>query len=242
MNDRGKTSPPMVILSGPTRGLGRALFEQLISQTYFVIGIGRDLGRIAAVAKSTTAPVELIEADLGADSEALSDVMGTLRRIVSSTTTGPIVFISNASIIEPIGLATSLTLSGLDRTMQINCLAPLVISNDLTEASLKQGRPLLILNVSSGASSRPIRGWQAYCISKAAFKMGLDVLATENLHVQIVHFDPGVMNTSMQQVIREQHEVDMPEVKTFRAYKEEAVLKAPLTVATELISLMKRHL
>lgn len=242
MNDQGKTSPPTVILSGPTRGLGRALFEELVSQTYPVIGLGRNLERIATVAKSATVPVELIDIDLGFDPKALSEALAKLRRIVSSTSTGSIVFISNASIIEPIGQATGLRFADLERAMQINCLAPLMISNILTETSRTQGRSLLIFNVSSGASSRPIRGWQAYCTSKAAFKMGLDVLSVENFHVQVVHFDPGVIDTSMQQVIREQTEVDMPEVEAFRAYKQDGVLKTPLTVATELISLIKRRL
>ncbi len=242
MKAQGKTSFPTVILSGPTRGLGRALFELLLLNTYSIIGLGRDLGRIAALAKSTTGSVDLIEADLGGDSEAISNALDTLCQIVSSRSTGPIVFISNASIIEPISLATGLSLSCLERTMQVNCLAPLVISNVLTEISRRQGRLLLILNVSSGASSRAIRGWQAYCISKAAFKMGLDVLSAENLHIQVEHFDPGLIDTSMQKVIREQDEGNMPDVKTFRAYNEDGVLKTPLTVAADLIFLMKSHL
>lgn len=72
--------------------------------------------------------------------------------------------------------------------------------------------------------------------------MGLDVLAAENSHVQIIHIDPGVMNTTMQQLIRVQHVVEMSEVEVFRAYQEDGLLKAPFTVAAELILLMKRHL
>lgn len=239
INTTDKSAPPTIILSGLTRGLGRALFDQLVSQAFPIVGLGRNLGRIETVAKSTLAPVRLVEVDLAADSNALEERLAALSRILSSTSTGPLVFISNASIIEPIGQAAGLTFSGLERAMRINCLAPLMIASLLTKNAMMQGFPLLVLDISSGAAYRPIRGWQAYCTSKAACKMGLDVLAAENPHVQVVHFDPGVMDTSMQKVIQAQEAADMPEVEVFRAYREDGLLKAPPTVAAELIELIK---
>jgi NADP-dependent 3-hydroxy acid dehydrogenase YdfG len=68
MNAPDKTTPPTVILSGPTRGLGRALFDELVSQAYPVVDFGRNLARIDAVTKSASVPVELIEVDLSSDS------------------------------------------------------------------------------------------------------------------------------------------------------------------------------
>ncbi|MDG3065877.1 SDR family NAD(P)-dependent oxidoreductase [Thauera mechernichensis] len=242
MNLPDKTTPPTVILSGPTRGLGRALFDRLVSQGYHTVGLGRDLGRIAAVASSAPEQVQLVEVDLGADSDVLTTALAAVHRILSTNSSGPLAFISNASIIEPIGRATELTCSGLDRAMRINCLAPLIVANSLTKTAQAQGRPLLVLDVSSGAACRPIRGWQAYCTSKAAYKMGLDVLAAENSHLQVIHFDPGVMDTSMQELIRAQQAADMPEVEVFRAYREEGKLKAPLAVATELIQVIEKHM
>jgi benzil reductase ((S)-benzoin forming) len=242
MNGEDINKLPLVILSGPTRGLGRELFEQLIFQAFPVVGVGRDLGRIATVANSATTPVKLVEVDFGADSDVLADALDLLRLILNDTITGPLVFISNSSIIEPIGQATGLSLSALERTMRINCLTPLMFANVLTQTALAQGRSLLILNVSSGAACRPVRGWQAYCTSKSAYKMGLDVLAEENSHVQVVHFDPGVMDTAMQELIRAQHMVDMPGVEVFRSFREKGLLNAPPTVATELLQLMKCRL
>ena len=69
--------------------------------------------------------------------------------------------------------------------------------------------------------------------------MGLDVLAAENANVQVTHFDPGVMDTSMQQLIRDQAVTKMPDVATFRKYREDGLLKQPELVAVELIQLMK---
>lgn len=235
-------APAMVIISGPARGLGRELFNQLVSQAYPTVGVGRDLTRIATVAKTASAQVELVEVDLGEDIDTLENALAVLRRIVQSASDGPLVFISNASIIEPIGQATGLALPGLERALRINCLAPLIIANTLADIAHAQHRLLLVLDVSSGAACRPVSGWQAYCTSKAAYKMALDVLALENSDIKVVHFDPGVMDTSMQQLIREQQEADMPEVAAFRAYQTKGLLKAPYTVAAELILLMRSQL
>lgn len=231
---------PSVVLSGPTRGLGRALFELLVSHAYPVIGLGRDLERVAALASMASAPWELVEVDLE-DADALDNCLATLRYSLRPAV-GPLVFISNAGVIEPIGRATGLELADLERTLRINCLAPLMIAHTLADIACAQHRTLLVLDINSGAADRPIRGWQAYCTSKAAYKMALDVLVAENWYVRAVHFDPGVMDTPMQELIRRQMEADMPEVEAFRTYYAEGGLRAPAEVAAELIQLMRRNL
>lgn len=242
MNVLDKKTSPTVILSGPTRGLGRAVFDQLVSEGLAVVGLGRNLGRVETIAHSVPAQVQLVEVDFGADANEFTNALDVVSRSLDSNSTGPIAFISNASIIEPIGQATERIYTDLDRAMRINCLAPLMVANVLTKIAKAQGRFLFILDVSSGAAGRPIRGWQAYCTSKAAFKMGLDVLNAENSHIDVVHFDPGVMDTSMQDLIRKQHVEDMPEVEVFRSYLENGVLKSPSVIASEVINLIKRHL
>ena len=241
INATNKSLHPTVILSGPTRGLGYALFERLLSEGYPTVAIGRNLERIAAIVKRAIGFVELVEFDLGVDTANLLDLLDVVNGIVAADATSPLVFISNASIINPISRATELTYSGLEHSMRINCIAPLMVANLLTKISQEQGRTLLVLNISSGAANRPIRGWQAYCSSKSAYKMGLDVLAAENSHVRAVHFDPGVMDTSMQKLIRTQNVEDMPEVEVFRSYQEKGSLKDPADVATELVKLIEHH-
>jgi len=165
-----------------------------------------------------------------------------VHQILDFTSCGPLAFISNASIIELIGQATDRTYSGFERVMRINCLTPLLIAKFLTKTAKAQGRPLLVLDVSSGTGCQLIRGWQSYCTSKAAYKMGVDVLAPENSQIKVVHFDPAVVDTSMQELIRGEQVSDMPKAELFRVYREKGVLKAPLTIAAELIQLIEGQL
>ena len=88
-----------------------------------------------------------------------------------------IVFISNAGVIEPIGEATDIDTAKIGLALQVNCLSPLKLAQHLANHSKVAGIPLLIINVSSGAASRPVKGWLSYCVSKAAAKMAFDVMA-----------------------------------------------------------------
>lgn len=236
------TARPTVVLTGPTSGLGRALFEQLIAQEFPLVGLGRNLERIKTTTKKPSPKIQLIELDLAAELSSLSETLVQLRNMGSLTPSKPLVFVNNAAIIEPIGKATVDNLFGLERAMRINCQSPLFIANLLVEITRRLNSPLLILNLSSGAALRPIHSWQTYCSSKAACKMGLDVLAAENPKIKIIHFDPGVMDTPMQQLIREQRAEDMPEIDVFLRYHVEGQLKEPLKVAIELIQLINRNM
>tara|TARA_B100001079_G_scaffold269465_1_gene281732 strand:+ start:332 stop:1072 length:741 start_codon:yes stop_codon:yes gene_type:complete len=243
-SDRDASGSPIgtFVLSGLTSGLGRAVLEQLVFETCPVIGLGRDLSRVHDVVSSATSPVKLVDIDLENDSEAVTTVADSIPDTLEAEGATPLVFISNASIIEPIAKSLDLDTEDLNRSMRINCLSPLILANVLTRKTLAKGRTLLILNVSSGAAERAISGWQAYCTSKAAFKMALDVLAAENSHVKVVHFDPGVMDTPMQQHIRDQTTENMPQVATFRSYQSDGQLKNPAEVAFQLLSVVKSHL
>jgi benzil reductase ((S)-benzoin forming) len=97
---------------------------------------------------------------------------------------------------------------------------------------------LTFVNISSGAANRPIAGWATYCSSKAFTKMFFDVLATQtknNPDIKIKTIDPGVIDTSMQQLIRNANNHDFPEQPIFRQLNEEGKLRKPSDVAEEII-------
>ena len=71
--------------------------------------------------------------------------------------------------------------------------------------------------------------------------MGLDVLAAENSHICVVHFDPGVMDTSMQDLIRAQPAKHMPQVEVFRDYHRKDILNKPQAVASDILLVIESH-
>jgi len=150
-----------------------------------------------------------------------------------------VIYINNAGMIEPIGKAKDITISDLECSLRVNCTGPLALAQNLVIQTKSVGARLFILNISSGAATHPVDGWLAYCTSKAAALMAFDVLASENVHVEVKHFDPGAMDTDMQKLIRTQSTDLMPDVQKFRDLKDKQVLKCPNEVAMEIISIIK---
>jgi len=62
-----------------------------------------------------------------------------------------------------------------------------------------------IINLSSGAASRPVKGWSHYCSSKAAAKMLTQAahLELEGSNIAIIGLSPGTVATPMMKKIKE---------------------------------------
>lgn len=217
-----------IILTGASRGLGYALHDLLVQA---------DLpGQRIFISRKPLADAregfQYVQADMGqVESHPMSLNIAPDSKVV--------VLISNAGTIEPIGKAVEVTALGMEIALRVNCLGPLALAQQLALEAGKIGARLFILNVSSGAACRPIKGWMAYCVSKAAAVMALDVLAAENEHIEVLHFDPGVMDTDMQDHIRQQPADVMPDVDLFRGFKVEHALKSPREVAEQIVSIVR---
>ncbi len=219
----------MVILTGANRGLGREL-HRLIVMDGSPVAQGIFISR--GLLSEAEAGYQYVQVDLGE-----KNAFNTVLEIAPGTKR--VVFINNAGTIEPIGRAVEIPALDIEHAMRVNCLGPLSIVQQLTIATKAVGASLFILNVSSGAARRPIKGWVAYCVSKAAAVMAFDVLAAEHEHVEVLHFDPGVMDTDMQSCIRQQTLDVMPDVEVFRDFKVHQTLKSPQEVAEQIMSIVK---
>lgn len=218
-----------IILTGANRGLGKEIHDSLVSQK------SPQTSCYFTSRKPIDNPEEGFEYFLVDFDKA--DRNGP--KIVVDSSSDVVVFINNAGTIDPICMAQDISLPEMERALRVNCTGPLTLAQHLVIQTREIGARLLILNVSSGAARHPVKGWIAYCVSKAAALMALDVLAAENEHVQIEHFDPGVMDTDMQKLIRSQSPDVMPDVCRFQGFKEDQILKKPSQVAEHVISIIQ---
>lgn len=230
-----------VLLSGPTSGLGRNLFDLLVKNEYPIVCLGRQLGRMPTVFDGETPSIKLIDFDFSGQEESLASALNELESSIVSKERRPTIFISNAAIIEPIEKSTENTLKALEKISRINITTPLMIANTLARATNRASSTLFIINIDSGASTKPIRGWQAYCATKAAYRMGLDVLALENQRVKVLHYEPGAMDTPMQKLIRTKKISQMPDVKNFKKLKSQGRLNKPDDVAADILQIVEKY-
>lgn len=224
-----------LIVTGASRGIGAAV-------TRAAAGAGM---KVVLNARSKDALTALSNA-LGDDNTAVvaGDVSEeeTCRRIVASALErfGRIdALINNAGILEPVG--TLDTISGDDwaRSLRVNVLGPMLMSQAAIPA-LRQSRGRVI-NISSGAAVKAIRGWSAYCTSKAALNHFNRMLAAEFPEITSIAVSPGLTATDMQVMIRSEGRGRMPdeEYQRFVDAHERGELRTPEAVAGAVVKLAR---
>lgn len=188
------------LITGASRGLGRALARKLAEQAWGLVIDARnrkalDETRDELTGKSNGSGVPNIIAIAGSvTSESHRKKLAAAARELG----GLDAVINNASTLGPSPQPSLLDypLEEFQRVYETNVFAPLALIQAL--------RPVLkpdacIINVTSDAGVEPYGGWGGYGSSKAALEHLSAILAEENPGWRVYWVDPGDMRTQMQQ-------------------------------------------
>jgi NAD(P)-dependent dehydrogenase (short-subunit alcohol dehydrogenase family) len=183
---------PLAVITGASRGLGRALAGALAQRGWALVLDARgatDLERVSRELGQLT-EVAAIAGDV-ADPQhrrALVDAAGeTIDALVN-----------NASVLgpSPQPQLAGYELSQLERVYQVNVLAPLGLAQLALPRIPAGGR---IVNVTSDAAVEPYEGWGGYGSSKAALEQLTAILGAEHPSLRVYAVDPGDMRTKLHQ-------------------------------------------
>ncbi len=151
-----------------------------------------------------------------------------------------ITLINNAATIHPVAEMLEYSTEELAQSININYLAPIVlIKNFVTNFS--SYNHFNVINISSGAANSNINGWSIYSSSKAAlnrFTENMDSEFSSNEKIRFMIFNPGIMDTSMQQDIRIS---EFKDKEKFVQFKENGDLRSPDIVARHLVDLILKN-
>ncbi len=217
----------MFVLTGGGSGIGKALAKVLAMRGQSVLIIGRTVDTLKETASFSTL-IDYVCADVSTEmgrSQLLS-YLGQYRKIDG--------LIHNAGIIEPIVPITDIDLPAWRQVMATNLEAPLFL-NQMLQDKLVNNR---VLHIGSGAAHFPVKGWSAYCVSKAALHMLTQCWQIECERVSFASVMPGIIDTDMQEKIRQSSEMDPEKVHFFKKLKKEKRLITPETVALFLAWLL----
>ncbi|HEU5155982.1 MAG TPA: SDR family oxidoreductase [Streptosporangiaceae bacterium] len=179
------------LITGASRGLGRALAQALGAAGWRLIISARGADALEAVAKELPAAVA-VPGDVGDSwhraglAEAVEEAGGGLDLLVN-----------NASTLgaAPLPRLADYPPAALEQAFATNVLAPLaLIQALLPDLRARRGA---VLNISSDAAVEAYEGWGGYGATKAALDQISHVLAAEEPDLAVWWVDPGEMRTQM---------------------------------------------
>jgi benzil reductase ((S)-benzoin forming) len=221
-----------IIITGTSSGLGKCIFEKLISiqNSIHIISISRRFSDDQK--KYAGKNVKLVKIDLSKIASTNKDILDFGKNISDD-----VIFINNAGVINPIGGLGEIASTEIINNISINLIAPILILNKLVLVNKNKYIKLKIINISSGAANRPIAGWGLYCSTKAGMKMFLDAInisPNKQISFKMINYDPGVMDTGMQEEIRKSKSKEFIHQEKFVNFKRKNLLKNPEKVAEKI--------
>lgn len=199
------------LVTGASRGLGRALAHGLATRGWNLILTARDAEQLRIVRNelATRTHVAAIAGDVTRASHR--HALAVLARGHG----GLDAIINNAGALGPSPQPELLDypLDVLAHVFETNIVAPLGVLQAV-RGELKPGAR--VINVTSDAAVHPYPGWGGYGASKAALEQLSAVLAAENASIRVYWVDPGDMRTDMHQAAYPAEDINdrpLPEVR-----------------------------
>jgi len=176
-----------VLVTGATKGIGRATATLLAARGAEVIAFGRDAAELA-----------LLGDEIGCRSVAvdLADARAAREAVRSVLPFDDLV--NNAGVVH-LAPFVDASVEDFDHTIAVNTRAPMILAQELARDLITRGAPGAIVNVSSLASHLGTPDHSAYCASKAALDALTRVMARElgRAGIRVNSVNPVITLTAM---------------------------------------------
>ena len=184
----------VVIITGGTKGLGRASVKKWLAEGWHVATCARDEVALAQL-EAECATENLLIQTLDVADEV--EVRGFVERVRERWSRVD-VLINNASILGPRETIEEYSEEAWREVIDINLNGTFYFIKAVLPVMQKQ-RSGVIVNVSSGAGVKGKARWGAYAASKFGVEGLSQVLREEvqDSHIRVHAFDPGAMQTDM---------------------------------------------
>jgi len=179
------------LITGASRGIGRAIAEKLAGDEVELLLHGRDtvaLGQVCRNLKTACSRVVPLIHDL-----AISEGVLALIREVGHAPLDLLVNNAGIAVVKPFAEITHVE---WEQTLGVNVTAPFILTQHFAPR-MKPGST--IVNVLSVAAKSGFRNWSAYCMSKFALE-GFSQSVREELRehgIRVINIYPAATNTEI---------------------------------------------
>ncbi|MDN3021227.1 SDR family oxidoreductase [Streptomyces sp. S.PB5] len=186
---------PVAIITGASKGLGRALAEALAGRGWDLVLDARGAGALREAAEG----IEKLGTRVAALAGDVTDAGHRSELVAAAAEFGGVdLVVSNASALgaEPLVRLDALPLEGLRRALEVNVVAALGLVQEALPLLQASGAGAVIA-VSSDAAAEAYETWGGYGASKAALDHLASVLGEEEPALRVWAVDPGDMATEL---------------------------------------------
>jgi NAD(P)-dependent dehydrogenase (short-subunit alcohol dehydrogenase family) len=186
---------PVAIITGASKGLGRALAEALAARGWDLVLDARTEGVLTEAAGAVSAYGTRVTALPG----DVTDAGHRAELVAAAWKLGGVdLLVNNASALgaEPLVRLEGLPLEGLRRALEVNVVAALGLVQEALPL-LRASTAGAVIAVSSDAAAEAYETWGGYGASKAALDHIAAVLGEEEPGLRVWSVDPGDMATDL---------------------------------------------
>lgn len=221
----------LAIISGGSKGLGKAIAEKFLAAGYEVVEFSRSAPHAYSVKLDFSSP------------ENMLPVLEEHLKELASKAWDEVIVVSNAASLNPIGPTSKKNSLAVLANLNINYTSAILFMSEVIKHFQDQPCHKLIASISSGAALKSYAGWSLYCSAKAGLESYIRTVAVEQEYephpVIMLNIDPGVMDTDMQAMIRSSRKDDFPAVDYFIHRKNSGELRTPEQVAGGVLKIIQ---
>lgn len=219
-------------ITGTSQGIGKAIAEQALQlKDSIVYGFSRTCTITHKNYKHTSVDLSQVE-----------EVMKI--NFAKHEDSSKVVLINNAGIIGDVKPIGELSEESIVKVFNLNTICPAILTNKFVQCYKNSEVPMVIINIGSGAGRHSIESWGTYCASKAAIDMFSRVQQAEggfdNRNLRVFSIAPGIVDTHMQQQIRNTDPRDFPHLEKFIGYKTKGQLTSTEVVAKKILEVVNK--
>jgi NAD(P)-dependent dehydrogenase (short-subunit alcohol dehydrogenase family) len=184
----------IVLITGVTRGLGRAMVTEFVCLGHTVLGCGRSKKEIDRLHREFSKPHDFYTVDIASDDEVKS-----WASLILSAHGTPDLVLNNAGVINKNAPLWEISAREFSEVIDVNVKGFANVIRHFAPALVKRKRGVIV-NFSSGWGRSTDAEVAPYCASKWAIE-GLTLALAQELPsgVAAVSLNPGIINTEMLQ-------------------------------------------
>lgn len=189
-----KTAARTIVITGITKGLGRALADRFIEQGHTVLGCGRSASEIGSLRRKFAKPNDFAIVDVSRDEQ----VADWARRLLAEHGS-PDLLLNNAAVTNRNAPLWEVPPDEFQRVIEVNIIGTANCIRNFVPAMVARKHGVIV-NFSSGWGRSTSPKVAPYCSTKWAIE-GLTQALSQELPrgMAAVALNPGVINTEMLQ-------------------------------------------